>query len=138
MNLKKKKMFTHIRTSKENKEVVSQLTRKLNLGTENIVSRIALTYSLSKDKRLDINDVQNSRGKEYSAKVLFGDYIDYYIGMVALHYGIHVSDKDLSKYIKMHIDDGLKLLNEEIISNSNIDGFDFLVEKIESSLLELV
>ena len=131
-------MFTHIRTSKENKEVVSQLTRKLNLGTENIVSRIALTYSLSKDKRLDINDVQNSRGKEYSAKVLFGDYIDYYIGMVALHYGIHVSDKDLSKYIKMHIDDGLKLLNEEIISNSNIDGFDFLVEKIESSLLELV
>ena len=138
MNLKKKKMFTHIRTSKENKEVVSQLTRKLNLGTENIVSRIALTYSLSKDKRLDINDVQNSSGKEYSAKVLFGDYIDYYAGMVALHYDIHVSDKDLGKYIKMHIDDGLQLLNEEIISNSNIDGFDFLVEKIESSLLELI
>lgn len=130
-------MFTHIKTSKENREVVSQLTRKLNLGTENIVSRIALTYSLSKDRRLDIKNIQNSSGKEYSEKVLFGDYIDYYVGMVALHYSIHVSDKDLGKYIKMHIDDGLNLLNEEINSNSNIDGFDFLVEKIETSLLEL-
>lgn len=130
-------MFTHIRTSKENKEVVSQLTRKLNLGTENYVSRIALTYSLSKDRILDIKDIQNSSGKEYTKSVLFGDYIDYYVGMVALHYGIHVSDKDLGKYVKMHIDDGLNLLNEEVASNSNIDGFDFLVEKIESSLLEL-
>jgi DNA sulfur modification protein DndE len=130
-------MFTHIRTSKENKEVVSQLTRKLNLGTENYVSRIALTYSLSKERKLDIKDIQNSSGKEYSKSVLFGDYIDYYVGMVALHYGIHISDKDLGKYVKMHIDDGLNLLNDEIASNSNIDGFDFLVEKIEKSLLFL-
>ena len=130
-------MFTHIRTSKENKEVVSQLTRKLNLGTENYVSRIALTYSLSKDRVLDIKNIQNSSGKEYSNKVLFGDYIDYYVGMVALHYGIHVSDKDLGKYVKMHIDDGLRLLNDEVASNSNIDGFDFLVEKIENSLISI-
>jgi DNA sulfur modification protein DndE len=130
-------MFTHIRTSKENKEVVSQLTRKLNLGTENYISRIALTYSLSKDRILDIKDIQNSSGKEYSKAVLFGDYLDYYVGMVALHYGIHISDKDLGKYVKLHIDDGLNLLNEEVSSNSNIDGFDFLVEKIEVSLLNI-
>jgi DNA sulfur modification protein DndE len=130
-------MFTHIRTSKENKEVVSQLTRKLNLGTENYVSRIALTYSLSKDRILDIKDIQNSSGKEYSKSVLFGDYIDYYVGMVALHYGIHVSDKDLGKYVKMHIDDGLNLLNEEVASNSNIDGFDFLIEKIQEGLFAI-
>ncbi|WP_028890812.1 DndE family protein [Tenacibaculum sp. 47A_GOM-205m] len=127
-------MFTHIRTSKENRDVVAQLTRKLNLGTENIISRIALTYSLSLDRRLDINDIQNSSGKEYSSKVLFGDYIDYYTGMVALHYNLHISDKDLAKYVKMHIDDGLKLLNEEVNSNSNLDGFDFLVEKIEKTI----
>jgi DNA sulfur modification protein DndE len=131
-------MFTHIRTSKENKEVVSQLTRKLNLGTENYVSRIALTYSLSKGRILDIKDIQNSSGKEYSKSVLFGNYIDYYIGLVALHYGIHISDKDLGKYVKMHIDDGLNLLNEEVASNSNIDGFDFLIEKIEVGLAEII
>lgn len=130
-------MFTHIRTSKENREVVSQLTRKLNLGTENIISRIALTYSLSKDRKLDIKDIQNSSGKQYTKLVLFGDYLDYYVGMVALHYGIHVSDKDLGKYMKMHIDDGLNLLNEEVASNSNIDGFDFLTEKIERQLKQV-
>lgn len=126
-------MFSHIKTSKENKEVVTKLTNKLNLGAENVIARIALTYSLSKESRLDIKDIQNSSGKEYSDKVLFGDYIDYYVGLVALHYGIHVSDKDLGKYIKMHIDDGLQILNEEVTSNANIDGFDFLVEKIDET-----
>ncbi|MBV7270151.1 DndE family protein [Winogradskyella luteola] len=130
-------MFTHIRTSKENRDVVAQLTRKLNLGTENIISRIALTYSLSQDKKLNIKDIQNSSGKEYSRSVLFGDYLDYYLGMVALHYDIHISDKDLGKYVKLHIDDGLQLLNNEINSNSNIDGFDFLVEKIEKTIISI-
>lgn len=131
-------MFTHIRTSKENRDIVAQLTRKLNLGTENIISRIALTYSLSRDRKLDINDIQNSSGKEYSSKVLFGDYIDYYVGMIALHYNLHITDKDIGKYIKMHIDDGLELLNEEVNSKSNLDGFDFLVEKIEKEVKLLV
>lgn len=127
-------MFTHIRTSKENRKVVSQLTRKLNLGTENIIARIALTYSLSQDKKLELATIKDSSGKQYTKTVLFGDYADYYVGMVALHYNIHVSDKDLSKYIKMHIDEGLELLNQEIEANPNIDGFDFLIRKIEDGL----
>jgi DNA sulfur modification protein DndE len=130
-------MFTHIRTSKENREVVAKLTRRLNLGAENVISRIALAHSLSHDRKLKLEEIQNSGGKDYSKAVLFGDFVDYYLGMVALHYGIHISDKDLPKYIKMHIDDGLQLLNEEINHRSNIDGFDFLVEKIESGILEL-
>ena len=127
-------MFTHIRTSKENKEVVSQLTRKLNLGTENVIARIALTYSLSKERKLDIKDLQNSSGKEYSKAVLLGNYADYYLGLIAVHYNIHVSDKDIPKYIKMHIDDGLEILKQEVEHNSNIDGYDFLVEKIQNTL----
>ena len=131
-------MFTHIRTSKENKEVVSQLTRKLNLGTENIIARIALTYSLSKDRKLDIKDLKNSSGKEYSKAVLFGNYLNYYLGLVAVHYDLHISNKDLPKYIKMHIDEGLELLSQEVANKSNIDGFDYLVEKIENGLEQLV
>jgi DNA sulfur modification protein DndE len=131
-------MFTHIRTSKENRELVAKLTRRLNLGTENHISRIALAHSLSKDRKLKIEEVQNSSGKEYTKSVLFGQYLDYYLGLVALHYGIHITDKDLPKYIKMHIDDGLQLLNEELGQRSNIEGFDFLVEKIENGLAELV
>ena len=45
-------MFTQIKTSKENKEVVALLTRKLGLGTENVIARMAFTYSLAQDKKL--------------------------------------------------------------------------------------
>ena len=127
-------MFSHIKTSKVNKEIVTELTNKLSLGTENIISRIALAYSLSLSEKLDINDIEDSNGKEYSSKVLFGDYAEYYGGMLAMNYKVHISDKDLSKYAKMHIDHGLKLLNQEINEQGNIDGFDFLIEKIENSL----
>jgi DNA sulfur modification protein DndE len=127
-------MFTQIRTSKENREVVSLLTRKLNLGTENIIARMAFTYSLSKNRMLDLNDIKDSGGKEYSKSVLFGDYYDFYLGLVCVHYGLYKTDKDIGRYIKMHVDDGLQLLNKEINSLSNIDGFDFLSEKIGLSL----
>ena len=127
-------MFTHIKTSKENKERVGVLTRRLNLGAENVIARIALAYSLSQDRKMNLEEIQNASGKEYSRAVLFGDFLEYYMGMVALHYGLHISDKDLPKYAKMHIDDGLELLDLELKARSNVDGFDFLVEKIETSL----
>lgn len=127
-------MFTQINTSKENKEIVSLLTRKLNLGTENIVARIAYTYSLSQDRKLDLNNIKDAGGKNYSKSVLFGDYYDMYVGLVCVHYGLYKTDKDIPKYIKMHIDDGLSLLNEEVNIRSNIDGFDFLAEKINNGL----
>lgn len=123
-------MFTQIKTSKNNKEVVAALTKKLNLGTENNIARIALTYSLSKDIKLDIKDLEDSGGKEYSKSVLFGDYYDYYVGLISVHYNLYKSDKEIPKYVKLHIDHGLSLLNEEISQRSNIDGFEFLVEKI--------
>jgi DNA sulfur modification protein DndE len=127
-------MFTQIKTSKENKEIVSHLTRKLGLGTENIIARIAYSYSLSKGNQLDLNNIENSMGKEYSKSVLFGDYADIYIAMVCTHYNLYKTDKDIAKYIKMHVDEGLQLLNKEVEERSNIDGFDFLSEKINDGL----
>lgn len=127
-------MFTQIKTSKENKEVVALLTRKLGLGTENIIARIAFTYSLSQDKKLDLNDIKDAGGKEYSKSVLFGEYYDIYLGLLCVHYGLYKTDKDIGRYIKMHVDDGLQLLNEEVNVLSNMDGFDFLTEKINLGL----
>ena len=131
-------MFTHIRTSKENREIVSKLTRQLNLGAENAIARIALAYSLKQERKLNLKDIQNSSGKEYSKSVLFGNNSDYYSALVALHYGLYISDKDIPKYIKMHIDDGLEILYKELSTRGNIDGFDFLVEKMEEGVKELV
>ena len=127
-------MFTQIKTSKENKEVVAQLTRKLGLGAENVIARLAYTYSLSQDRKLDLNNIKDAGGKEYSKSVLFGEYYDIYLGLLCVHYGLYKTDKDIGRYIKMHVDDGLQLLNEEVNNRSNIDGFDFLTEKINVGL----
>ncbi len=127
-------MFTQIKTSKENREVVARLTRKLNLGTENIIARMAFSYSLSYDRRLSLNDLLDFGGKEYTRNVLFGEYEDIYIGLICIHYNIYKTDKDLAKYIKLHIDDGLQLLEEDLKKNPNIDGFDYVVEKVSSSM----
>ncbi len=127
-------MFTQIKTSKQNKEVVAQLTRKLNLGAENIIARMAFSYSLSQERKLNLNDLRDSGGKEYSRSVLFGEYDDIYLGMICMHYGIYKTDKDLGRYVKLHIDDGLKLIDDEFQKISNIDGFDFLSEMISKSL----
>ncbi len=131
-------MFTHIKTSKENKELVSKLTRKLNLGTENIIARIAYTYSLAQERFLNITDIKNSQGKEYSKIVLFGNNLPYYVSLVCVHYNLYKTDKDIPKYIKMHIDDGLELINKELEENPNLDGFDYIIDKIEGGLKELV
>jgi len=127
-------MFTNIKTSKSNREVVANLTRKLNLGTENIIARIAFSYSLSKDKKLDLNDLKDSGGKEYSRAVLFGDNYPYYIALLSTHYQLYKTDKDLPKYVKLHIDDGLELIQSELDSNPNLNGFEYVIDKIELGL----
>lgn len=127
-------MFKQIKTSKANKELVSQLTKKLNLGKENVIARIAISYSLSKDEKLDLTNIQDSGGKEYTKAVLFGENFDIYVGLICTHYSIYKTDKNIPKYIKMHIDDGLNLLGEEVKENPKYDGFDFLIEKIEVGL----
>ena len=131
-------MFTSIKTSKSNKYIVTDLSRKFNLGAENIIARIALTYSLSKDRLLSLTDISDSQGKEYSKNVLFGSNLPYYVGLVCVKYGLYKTDKDIPKYIKMHIDDGLQLLNNELRDNPNLNGYDYLIDKIETGLNGLI
>jgi DNA sulfur modification protein DndE len=127
-------MLTNIKTSKANKEVVTNLTRRLNLGAENLIARLAFSFSIARERKLSLSDIQDSQGKEYSAKVLFGEYSDFYVAMVCVHYGIYKSDKDISRYLKMHIDDGLELIEKDIARKSSITGTDFLINEIEKGL----
>ena len=64
---------------------------------------------------------QDSKGKSYSKSVFFGDYYNVYIGLVCVKYGLHSSSKDLLKYIKMHVDDGLESL-DELVEEKGIDN----------------
>ena len=54
-------MFTQIKTSFQNKEIVTVLTRKFALGAENVIARIAIAYSLQSGihfSPLDIKEAQ--------------------------------------------------------------------------------
>lgn len=130
-------MFTAIKTTKNNKEIVTQLTKRLNLGAENTIARLALSYSLANDRKLELSEIGDAQGKEYSSKVLFGDYSDIYLAMVCVHYNIYKTDKDIAKYIKMHIDDGLRLIDQEIHKSDSITGIEFIINKISRGLKHL-
>ncbi|MDH6056129.1 helicase HerA-like domain-containing protein [Umezakia ovalisporum] len=127
-------MLINLKTSEANKAVVSDLTRKFfpTGGPENVVSRIAFAYSLSRGVKLNPNtDLRDSKGKEYKEDILFGGYRDYYVALVCQHYGLHKTDRDIPKYIKLHVDDGLERMNRLFADNRTYTGLDFLIEHLE-------
>lgn len=130
-------MFSQIKTSSKNREVVVELTRKFNLGAENIIARIALGYSLQSRVKFSPLDVEDSGGKEYSKKVLFGNYYPIYEALICTRYQTNNNDKDLPRYFKMHLDHGLGLIYQDVKDNPNLVGYDYLFDKIQSGLKDI-
>lgn len=131
-------MQINIRTSEANKLAVQELTKRLNLGSENYISRIAFAYSLAKEQKLSLeSDLKDSKGKEYKEDVLFGNHKDFYIAMVCQFYGLYKTDKDIPRFIKMHIDHGLDIINKLFDNNKNYASIDFLIENIERGISSL-
>lgn len=130
-------MFTQIKTSSKNREIVAELTRKFNLGAENIIARIALGYSLQTGIKFSPLDVKDSGGKEYTRNVLFGNYYPIYESLICTHYQINNNNKDLPRYFKMHLDDGLERIYNDVQDNPNLVGFDYLFDKIQEGLKEI-
>lgn len=130
-------MIAQIKTSSENRERVTRLTRKFGLGAENVIARIAIAYSLKNGERFSPLDVKDSGGKEYSRSVLFGNLYPLYLSMICSYYSIKSTDKNLARYFKMHLDDGLERIDRDVKDNPNLVGFDYLFDKIEEGLKEL-
>ena len=130
-------MFTQIKTSIKNKEAVTVLTIKFGLGAENVIARIAIACSLQSGVKFSPLDIKDSGGKEYSKNVLFGNLYPVYASIMCKHYNIRMSDKDLPRYFKLHLDDGLEKIMQDIKDNPNLVGFDYLFDKIELGLNEI-
>ncbi len=130
-------IFSHIKTSSKNKEIVVELTRKFNLGAENIIARIAIGYSLQTGLKFKPTEVKDSGGKEYSKNVLFGNNYPIYLAMICTYYQINENNKDIPRYFKMHLDHGLQLIYDDIVDNPNLLGYDYLFDKIETGLKEI-
>jgi len=127
-------MLSQIRTSNKNREIVIELTRKFNLGAENIIARIAIGYSLQAGDKFSPLDIKDSGGKEYSKNVLFGNYYQIYEALICTHYHINNNDKDLPRYFKMHLDAGLQRIYNDVKDNPNLVGYDYLFDKIQNGL----
>lgn len=129
--------FTHIRTSEKNHAKVVELTRKFGFGAENVAARVALATSLASGKRMDLNEIQNSAGKQYRTTILFGKHTETYVSMVAVKYGLHRTNKDVPRLIKMHIDDGIEQLHSRHLSQQSSDPSEALMSAVGQGLLKL-
>ena len=127
-------MFTHIKTSTQNKETVTYLTRKFALGAENIIARVAIAYSLQCGSKFSPLEIKDSGGKEYTKNVLFGNLYPMYAAIMCKYYSIKMNDKDLPRYFKLHLDDGLEKIMQDVKDNPNLVGFDYLFDKIQEGL----
>ena len=134
-------MQINIKTSEKNQDVVRRLTSKLPNGTkENVIARIALGYSLQTGKKFTFIDINfyDSKGKEYKDHILFDErYRDFFIAMICQHYGIYKTNDNIPRYVKLHIDHGLELMDGIFQDNYNYTFFDFLAEHIEKGALAL-
>ena len=127
-------MFSQIKTSTKNREIVSELTQKFKLGAENIIARIAIAYSLQTKEKFSPIDTQDSGGKEDSRNVLFGNNYQIYKAMMCTYYNISDTDRDLYRYFKIHLDHGLQIIYDDVKNNPNLIGYDYLFDKIELGL----
>lgn len=135
-------MQINIKTSEKSQEIIRRLTPKLGDRTpENVIARIALAYSLQKGVKFNVNQVfcqTDSKGKEYKDHILFdSQYRDFYIALICQHYEIYKTDENIPKYVKLHIDHGLELL-DKIFDSSEYTFFDFLNEHIDKGTRHLV
>lgn len=96
-----------IRTAEEFKIPITSTSRAWDLGAENVIARMAFTASLEMREPVDLENLKDTKGKEYNAKVLFGDYRKTYEAMLCLREQITPEHPDFKRYIKAHIDRGL-------------------------------
>lgn len=134
-------MQINIKTSEQNQEIVRRLTAKLPTGTkENVIARIALAYSLQSGKKFSSSEfnVYDSKGKEYKDHILFdAKYRDLYIALICQHYGIYKTDENIPKYVKLHIDHGLELMDKLFNNSNNYTIIDFLIDNLDKGIAHL-
>ena len=131
-------MVINIKTSEKNQEIVSKLTKKLPNGTkENVIARLALGYSIQQGKKFSNSEFNHydSKGKEYKDHILFDSkYKDFYLALICQHYQILKTNDNIPKYVKLHIDHGLEIMDLIFENNNNYTFIDFLIEHLDKGI----
>lgn len=132
-------MQINVSTSEEAEAVLLTLSQRFGLSSKNQLIRIAFAYSLSRSTKFTLEDYSqsNTKGNQYKEFTVVGNYRTYYIALVCQHYGIYKTDVDIPKYFKLHVDEGLLLMEKLFAESSNYNLSDFLLEYIERGIDEL-
>ncbi len=130
-------MFTQIKTSAKNKEAVTILTRKFGLGAENVIARIAITYSLQSGTKFSPLDIKDSGGKNTQRMFFSAVCIQFMQQSCANIIASECQIKICLDILSSHLDDGLELIMRDVKDNPNLIGFDYLFDKIELGLNEI-
>lgn len=127
-------MQINVSTSEETEAILSKLQNRFSIASKNILMRIALAHSLNRGRKLNTETPRDTKGNPYKEITIVGHYRNYYIALICQHYGIYKTDSDIPKYFKLHIDDGLLLLDKLFSESSNYGLSDYLLEHIERGL----
>jgi len=127
-------MQINVSTSEETEAILGRLSQRFSLSSKNILMRIALTYSLTRGRKLHDNKPEDTKGNPYKEITVVGHYRSYYVALICQFYGIYKTDSDIPKYFKLHIDDGLRQLDKLFSESSNYNLSDFLLEHIERGI----
>lgn len=128
----------------ENTDLLDRITNVYSFKRDTITARIAISLSINKGSHFDLN-IENipSNGREYSpTSNFFGKIIDttdnyiIYKTILDQHYQRILSENDIIKLIKFHLDEGLSIWNKELNEKSISNGshLDFLMKTVKNSL----
>ena len=105
-------MQINVSTSEETEAILAKLQSRFSVTSKNILMRIALAYSLTRGRKLSLSKPEDTKGNPYKEITIVGNYRSYYIALICQFYDIYKTDSDIPKYFKLHIDDGLRLLEK--------------------------
>ena len=117
-------MITRLRTSKEAKERLVNLSGVLRFSNNAIILRYAIARSIQSEKKVEDDpdsEVLNNSGFEITRKTLFGDNEVIYKVLMGAE---EVEDESFfPKLTNMHIERGLKLMERDYKMAGNKDKF---------------
>lgn len=106
-------MFT---SSKEGKELVSDLTRSAGFSSENIISRLAIARSLKDDSNLQNVYESDPRGKQIRGKTLLGkkETALTLLSMLLVKANTLLENEEVKQHIRLHWERGLRLIKKDL------------------------
>ena len=106
-------MFT---SSKEGKDLVTDLTRNAGFSSENIISRLAISRSLQESKDLGEDYVSDPRGKQIRGKTLLGkkETALTLLTMILVNSSVLLENEEVKQHVRLHWERGLRLIKNDL------------------------